>query len=197
VTVIAAAATDDGVVMGCDSAANYSGTAVYMAGSKVSRLTSRGGTVLLGVSGWAGMLPTIERRLTFDGDFALPTGGGESFIDGWAQNVAEQITGILADSSPSFIRTADTAGAAQIDGVLLMGWNRYLWIISTHSAVRPRNGVAAIGSGADIALGAIHTALDNGIDPTDAVRRAVELAALYDSGCGLDDRGPLIRHTTT
>ena len=73
---------------------------------------------------------------------------------------------------------------------------RHLWMLTTHSVIRPYDDVASIGSGSEIALGSLHTALELGTGPRAAVELAVRLASTYDSGCGLDRRGPIV-HTTS
>ncbi|PSR63986.1 hypothetical protein C8259_09040 [Nocardia nova] len=175
--------------MGCDTASDHNGTALYTRLGKIGGFkTTDGETVLIGGAGHAAIIPTLQRRLTIDGS---PREQDEIGAEGWASAVAEAITGVLADANPPLLSPAGEH-AACLDGILLMAWRQYLWVVQTHSAIRPHDGIAAIGSGRDIALGAMHTALDYEAQPYDAVHSAVRWAAQFDSGCGIDDRGPML-----
>lgn len=192
-TVIAAIATDDHVVMACDTAVDYSGTALYRAHGKISTLsTANGEKMLLAASGSASMLPLIMRNLKVS---ETPDAADAKAADAWADCVAEAITGVLADASPSMLTTAEGGSSASIDGTLIMAWRQHLWWIYTHTADRVYPGILAIGSGCDVALGSLHTATQLGMQPADAVDLAVRLACRHASGCGIDERGPLL-HTT-
>jgi ATP-dependent protease HslVU (ClpYQ) peptidase subunit len=192
-TIIAAIATADRVVMACDTATDYSGTAVYKAAGKIGSLHARQEEkVLLAASGSASILPLILRNLKIS-DTPDPADYAEA--DRWADIIAEAITEILASASPPLLTTADTGNASALDGTLVMAWRQHLWWIYTHTADRPHPGVLAIGSGTEVALGSLHTSIALGADPEDAVTQAVVLACRHATGCGIDERGPLI-HTT-
>lgn len=193
-TVIAAVATDDRVVMACDTAANNDGTAVYKAEGKIAKLrTKQGATVLLAAAGNASLLPALLRRLEINETPGLGADNVEA--DSWAGGIAEAITTALAEANPSLLVAADTDSAAYLDGTLLMAWHRHLWIVHTHGVIRPYSGIAAIGSGTDVALGCLHTARSVDLAPEAAVSMAVHLACAYADGCRVDERGPLVHAT--
>lgn len=192
-TVIAAVATDDRVVMACDTAVDYSGTAIYRAHGKISTLhTPKGEKLLIAASGPAHMLPLIMRNLKIAD---TPDPADLAAADKWADAVAEAITDILASANPSLLTTADSGSASTVDGTLVMAWQQHLWWIYTHTADRPHPAILAIGSGTDVALGSLHTSIALGAKPEDAVDLAVRLACRHASSCGIDDRGPML-HTT-
>lgn len=66
----------------------------------------------------------------------------------------------------------------------------------TNLATPVPNGVAALGIGSQLALGAMHAALTARVDPLTAVQQAVHLACRYTAGCGIDDTGPLVECLT-
>ncbi|WP_159840196.1 hypothetical protein [Nocardia sp. CY41] len=192
-TIIAAIAINDGVLMACDTRADYNGTAIYKAEGKIGTLTTpRGEKVLIAASGNSAILPTLLRHLKI-GDTPNP----ESVVgaDEWANAVAEAATGVLADANPPLLNTADSDNAAAFDGTALLAWRQHLWILHTHGVIRPADDVAVIGCGSEIGLGSLHTSRQLGLDPRAGLELAVRLAATYNSGCGVDGRGPLV-HTT-
>ena len=191
-TIIAAIATDDQVFMACDTRTDYSGTGMYSAAGKIGTLlTPKGEKVLLGAAGNASILPAILRAVT-----VADTPDPEKWedVDVWADTMADAITGALSDANPSLVGPPSDDGAA-IAGVVVMAWRQHLWWVYTHAASRPEGGVLAIGSGTEVALGSLHTAVEFGADPSKAVDMAVRLACRHASGCGIDDRGPLLRAT--
>lgn len=189
-TVIAAVASGGRVVMGCDTATDCGGTAIYSTRGKIGRFqTADGELVLIGAAGNAAIVPTLQRDLTIDHS---PRGRGRATADRWASGLAESITRALAAAHPPLLSTNGDGTAASVDGSLLVAWRHCLWLIYTHAALRPHNGVAALGSGRDIALGSMHTAMATGTDRWTAVDQAVRWASKFDSGCGIDERGPLL-----
>ncbi|RBO87040.1 hypothetical protein [Nocardia puris] len=216
-TIIAAYATDDHVVMGCDTASTHDGTFVFRASTaKILTLTTgTGEPVLFGASGHGAILPLLRRNLV------LPERPSNRYVDDWANATAAAITKILATANPPVTHNDDGAG---LDGNILMAWRNRIWLVHAHEALPTHGGIAAIGSGRDLALGAMHAyrvtiaigdttqnlidALGIGrLDPTQPalptpaetiVSTAVIIAAHLDSGCRLDERGPHIattRHT--
>lgn len=178
--------------MGCDTAANHGGTVMYLEGGKIGQfLTEESVTrpypVLIGAAGNGAVLPMLRRNLKL-GAFR------HANPDAWANAVAGQITELLASANPPLTVQEDEGNTA-IDGNLLLACDRGLWLIQTHAAARARPGVAAIGSGRDLALGSVYADLRHGVAARDAVECAVRLASTYDSGCGVDDRGPMIYST--
>lgn len=194
-TVIAAYATKDRVIMGCDTATDHAGTSLYSARGKigVTLSTGTGDRILIGVAGNSAIGPTLDRCLEIEA-----TPGPDCTLDSadlWANHVAQQITQILADANPPLISTQN-GSADTFDGNLLLAWNRHVWLVCAHAAIRPENGIAAIGSGRDLALGSLHTTDAYArFTPEYAVHRAVSVACTYDSGCGVDERGPILHST--
>lgn len=192
-TVIAAFATDDHVVMGCDTRYDYSGTGLYAQHGKIGTLTaSDGGEVLIAASGNGSLLSVVLRDLKIDG---IPNPSDPADADRWADAIAVAITDLIADAKPSVLSTNE--GVGHIDGTFVVAWRQYIWWIYTHTAVRVQGPVLAIGSGAEVALGSLNTSIALGAKPEDAVDMAVRLACQYASGCGMDERGPLMHTTAT
>ncbi|MBF6584413.1 hypothetical protein IU414_06520 [Nocardia farcinica] len=191
-TVIAAVATSDRVVMACDTRYDYSGTGMYGAPKIRSLAAPNGDTILLAASGNASLLPVVLRSVKPQG---TPDPADTASCDDWANAMAEAITGALNDATPSLIASADGNGAAAIYGTLAIAWRQHLWWVYSHTATRPHPGVLAIGSGTDVALGSLHTSIPLGVNPEKAVDLAVRLACRHADGCGIDDRGPLIYAT--
>ncbi|MBF6301182.1 hypothetical protein IU459_27090 [Nocardia amamiensis] len=187
-TVVAAMVTGDHVVMGADNASDHSGTFVYNQG-KIARkqFSIYPEQLIIGASGNAAIVPTVTHNLTIES--APQPHADRDAVDSWAHQVAEAMTQILAEATPSVL------DGNNIDGAILMAWRQHLWLVHAHNAIRPNNGIVAIGSGRDIALGSMHTSAANRADPVKAVDLAVRLAATYDSGCRLDESGPLIYTT--
>lgn len=189
-TIIAAVATDSMVTMGCDTAADYDGTALYLADGKILTFTSAtGDPVLIGVAGNAGILSIIRRNLTLP---ECPAAADHALADAWADQVACAITALLVEANPPLLMPADGGSPACIDGTLLLAWKQHLWRIETNSAFRLASDVTAIGSGTDIALGSLYTSRRFGVAADDAVHTAIRLACTYGDGCRVDGRGPLI-----
>lgn len=197
-TVIAAVATEDRVVMGCDTRTDYSGTGIHCGRGKIAvlrlppeRLGQQGEPVLLAASGNAAILSVVARGLKLD----TPGASDAEAADKWASVVAEAITDLLASANPPLLSNGDANGAGSLDGTLVMAWRQHLWWVYSHTAVRPYPQVLAVGSGTEVALGSLHTSIALGASPRVAVDTAVRLACRIASGCGLDDRGPLIYST--
>lgn len=196
-TVVAAVARDGVVTMAADTAIDYHGT--YLLGfPKVRRLELGAhrsilradpgvGTALLAASGDGAMLGALQRHLHIDD---VPDRADITGVSEWADTVAAAATQILAEQTPPIIETQ--SGRQGIDGALLLGWAGHLFYLFTHQAHRCADGVGVLGSGCDIAFGAVHTALRAGGQPRTAVLQAVMLACDHCGGCRVDDRGPLI-----
>lgn len=192
-TVIAAIAKDGNVIMGSDSAASCAGSFIYKGEGKIAELIATGGDrVLVAAAGNAAILSVIKRDLKIEG--TPPVDADDEAADEWATAVAQAITGILADCSPSLLSSSD-GDATSLDGTIALAWRGHLWMVFTHTALRPSNGILSIGSGMDVAIGAMNAALQFGAKPYDAITSAVELACSFTDGCSTDHRGPLIHST--
>jgi ATP-dependent protease HslVU (ClpYQ) peptidase subunit len=199
VTVIAAIATADRVIMGCDTRTDYSGTGIMTAGAKISTLRApNGDKVLLGAAGNASLRHVAVRGL---GLGATPDPNDIAAANSWADELAVFIADGAAQANPAVVNSSTEHAAATLDGCLLLAWRHHLWWIFTHAAVSPFPGIMAIGSGTEVALGSLHTTAKFGFDPTfgidpvEAVDLAVRLACRHAEGCGVDDRGPIIHST--
>lgn len=192
-TVIVAVATATEVVMGCDTAADHGGTVMYLERGKIGQfntehdVTGPSYPVLIGASGNGAILAVLRRGLEL-GTF------NRKYPDVWASGVARSITELLATACPP-LTIEEQDGNTAIDGNLLLACDLGLWLIQTHEAIRVRPGIAAIGSGRDLALGSVHADLRHDVAAHAAVESAVRLASTYDSGCGVDDRGPMVYTT--
>ena len=132
--------------------------------------TRRDGAVLLGYAGAARAL--VAQHLTIE---CLPNMADPDDRNTWATSIAVAITGIYLDHG----LTED----GQMDGTVLAGAQGHLWTIA-HNLAIPSPGYGAIGTGSDIAIGALHALTDAGIHPIDACTRAVHYAAKYDLHTG-------------
>lgn len=188
-TIIAAMSDGDRVIMGCDTRADYCGTAIYMARGKIITLTTTTGErVLLGVSGNSAIIARLQHHLKID--FA-PNADGP---DRWAHRVAEAATTVLAEATPPLV-TPEDGSASSFDGTVLLAWRDRMWVLHVHGAMPLQDSVHTMGSGSEIGLGSLHTAQRLGMDPRKAVDLAVRLASTYNAGCGIDERGPMIHST--
>ncbi len=193
-TVVAAVALADRVIMGCDTATDNDGTTIYRSDGKILVLLTgdRAERVLIGSAGNAAIRSILARDLKIS---TPPPDATDQEADDWAGTVAETITQVLATTTPPILARHD-GGPDHLDGCLLMAWRQHLWIVYTHAALRPRGDIAAIGSGKELALGSLYTVARAGIVHPDAcMSYAIELACAYDSGCGIDDRGPIVLST--
>lgn len=192
-TVIAAIARDGNVIMGSDSVASCAGSFVYKGEGKIVEIVAAGGDrVLIAAAGNAAVPSVIKRHLKIDGVPALDD--SDEAADDWAAAIAQAITELLAGCTPSLIVSSpDDADA--IDGTIALAWRGHLWMMCTHTAIRPSNGILSIGSGMDVAVGAMNAALQFGAMPLDAVITAVKLACEFTDSCSTDHRGALIHHT--
>lgn len=193
VTVIAAIATDNRVILGCDTRTSYGSTGIMTVGAKIDTLQApNGDRVLIAASGDAALRTVAVRNLGFG---ATPDPSDAAAADEWAAALAEAFTDGAASVTPPVLRPAGDHGAGSLDGTLLLAWQNHLWWIFAHTAVRPHPAIMAIGSGTEVALGSLHTSTKVGLDPVEAVALAVRLACRHADGCGIDERGPIIHST--
>lgn len=188
-TVIAAVARDGRVVMAADTATNYVGTRIDGA-VKVRAVDLWGEQVLLAASGNGALLAVIARELPDSDDVAShpPAEDVNGSDQKWADHVATAISEILAEQAPPLLEDNS------IDGALLVGWRGRIFYVFTHMATFVSGGIAAMGSGTDMAIGVMCAALTRGASPDEAVRDAVMLACHHIEGCGIGDDGPLVVH---
>ncbi len=187
-TVVAAIARAGRVVMAADWQTGYGGIQAVFGARKVRRLAVGHDQALVAASGNGALLGVLQRHLTVD---APDAAASLDELQRWADVVASGATEVYAGTEPSLLRGADSDSAASMDGALLLGYRGHLFYLFTHQAVHVPDGIATLGSGSELALGAVHTALGCQVRPIEAVRNAVMLASRFCEGCGLDSRDPL------
>lgn len=177
-TVVAAVAHDGKVVMAADRRSNYDNQAVY--GTRKIRRYGSEGNVLIAVCGNLSVQSILRRRLKVD-----PPAASASIdeLSDWADAVALVATELLAGADPPML--GDDGGQRFIAGAALLGYAGQLFHLFTHGAAWASDGIASLGSGAEVALGAMHTSLRLGQTPQDAVVTAVDLACRFSPGCGV------------
>lgn len=185
-TVIAAVARAGRVVIATDDTMTQDGMP-WPGPVKVRRITCTGSPVeiLVAAAGAAELL-------TYWWTHHTVRAPGKD-LDAWAQAIAEEITIAAGAMNPSCLvggSSPDERGA--LDGVLLLGHAGRVWLIDANMAVLVPDGVIAVGSGRQVAIGALHAALAHGAEPRDAVCQAVQLAVRFDDGCGLLGPGPVV-----
>lgn len=160
-TCIAAVCDGARVAMAADSlAVDTNGT--FM---EVAKLLAFDGGALIGVAGSSAAIPLLRRRLT--------PGAPVDDLDEWAQDVAWQASELLLEAN-----IVDPGDVNDFYGVLLLAHGAAMWEIQTGVANRVRRGYHAIGSGDEVAFGALW-ALGGDLRPEHRARRAVEAAAAH------------------
>jgi ATP-dependent protease HslVU (ClpYQ) peptidase subunit len=171
-TCIVGIAQSGKVWMGGDSLGVRNGTKLTMNGGKVARV----GEFVLGACGYQRHV-SLSRHV-FDppplvADADLDVYMAKEFAEGWRSCLRDN--GMLGVED----------GVEYFDGMLLVGARGALYEIDSNFGVcRPSEGYSAIGSGDNIALGALYAA--KGAPPEKRIRLALEAAERWDSGV----RGP-------
>lgn len=129
--------------------------------------------VLLGVAGQSRSIPLLRRRLEVGNPASVDP-------DEWAQKVAEVATALLLEAG-----VVDGNDAHEFAGTLLLAWAGHMWEIQTGVANRITRRYHAIGSGDEVALGALW-ALDaaGGVGFGERVEGAVRAACDHLVHCG-------------
>lgn len=111
----------------------------------------------------------------------------EQALDGWALEVAEKVSQMALDrgiGDPSDGYNAEKW--PKVEGGLL-AWDGRLWALGPWEAHRVLRGYEVIGSGAEVASGALWLQVREGrhdTDPETVLRTAIEAAVEFDVGCG-------------
>lgn len=136
---------------------------------KVLRVPAAGddGEVLLGIAGDGALAGLVRQFVTID---AVPAEAEDP------QPFADQVALLIS----SLAREHGVLDDDRLAGMLLLGWDGRLWTIVHAQAIPHLDGIGAVGSGADAALGAVHALLELGEQPLEAVVRAVQIAARLD-----------------
>lgn len=145
---------------------------------KIARLRAHDETLLVGVSGNAGMVGRI--RAGWDPDAVpAPPRGPVDVTQEWADEVAGMLTRPILDAA-----MVDSEG--RMDGHLLLGAAGQVWTVFHHAAIWHPDGVAAVGSGEGLVIGAMDVLLGRpGWQPATALVEAVEVACRRDQWSGL------------
>lgn len=156
--------------MGADRATNVYDRPVLGANKVHKHRAKDGGQLLLGYAGSGALPSVVAADLTIE---ATPADDDDA-SQLWADAIARAITEVAASA-----RLLNDEG--MLDATLLLGHRDRLWTVTHMQAIRHADGLAAVGSGEGIALGAVHAGLALG--ETD-VSKLVHLAVTI--GCVLD-----------
>ena len=198
-TVIAALADGRTVWMAADTAEHVGGTLAGRA-RKIRRvdLPYDAGTVLLAVAGAAGFAVRAQHAIAHATDETAGRLIPDGDLDTWADNLAAHLTEVCAGSSPP-LTEPDRDGMTVPSGIALLGYRGRLWHLLAHHALPVPDGIAALGVGADFALGWLTAAITQipiremvmtGAQPALLVRDAVAATCARLPYCAAPD-GPL------
>ncbi len=165
-TTVVAVAVGGAVFMAADSMTNVYERPVASA-RKIVRLAAGDGEVLIGFAGDGGLPGALVANLKIDGQ---PAEGEDP--QAWAWSVASATTEIGVE--------AGLVENGRLDGNLLLGWRGRLWTLVHRQAIPHPDGRGALGSGEGPAIGALDAFMAMGMEPAEAVTRAVQI------GCNRD-----------
>jgi ATP-dependent protease HslVU (ClpYQ) peptidase subunit len=168
VTCIVGIAEKGKVWIGGDSQATRNGTKVLMTDGKVAQ----NGEFLIGVSGTARFC-TLARHT-----FQPPGLSADADVDEYmAAEFADAWRACLKENGASSAED----GLETFDGMLLIGVRGRLYEIDgCFAVIRPLDSYSAVGSGDNIALGALHATA--GMPPEKRIRLALAAAEKWDDG---------------
>lgn len=150
-TVIAACVDAEAgrVHMAADSiATDHNGTTM-----DVAKLWSPAAGVVLGVAGSSMALPLVRRHVRID-----PPADDDD-LDEWAQDFAEAVTRELCARGCTV-----NGDVHDFYGVILLAWRSHLWEVQSNVAIPVTRGYHAIGSGDEVAFGALWALHLTGVD---------------------------------
>lgn len=174
-TVIAAVAREGRVWMAADTA-SHAGTTRYAAPPKIRHHPNG---VLVAAAGQTAILAALR-------DPELIPDCDTDDLDEWAQCTAERITAALLAVEPPLVDDGS------INGEILLARAGRLWYIDANLATPARDGVAVLGSGSDIAYGAVQALLSLNQPSLHVVTTAVAIACQRNAGCALVDGTPQV-----
>ena len=182
-TTIAILVAQGHVYMSADSAGTSGvGRRWYRTRPKIARLTAGERDVLVATAGPTSLNAFVYFHLKLD---AAPNPSDDADCDRWAQAVADAITSWAAEAQPTVL-----GADGHLDGTVVLGYAGRVWNIHEHHADRIATPYLAVGSGGDLALGALaalHTQVAAGqMTPREATRLAVQIAARWDDGTAGD-----------
>ena len=190
-TVIVGIATGATIHLAADRQVQYGNQAVHGA-RKLRRIALDGGDVVIGVAGSGALMTTTARMLAQTGlPNVPPNAAADDAVDDWANMVAEAITALAAATNPPVTITRE-GQSGDIDGAVLLGVAGRLYYLFGNQSARAVDGIATLGIGSELALGAVLVGLRHGLTPDEVAAHAVELACRYIPGCGLGGQPPLM-----
>lgn len=181
-TVIAALVQDGKVHMAADTASILDGDLFYQPG-KLLRLPvgTTGRDAVIGMAGSGAVMSLVAQHLTLS---APPASDTDLELRRWAGAVAGVICELAVDAKPSVLEDD-----GKIDAWCLLGYDGHLWLLCQQDAIRLLEPIAAIGSGGNLALGAL-AALPGDLMPArDQLEAAVEVACRFDQSCQVTPAG--------
>lgn len=144
-------------------------------------IAEQGGSVLLGFCGAGALVDIAAAELNLD---AAPAPGDDPHP--WAVCMGQAITGLARDHG--------LLEDGHLNGNVLIGWGGNVWSVYTEGAHLHTDGIAAIGTGAALALGALHamTTWPRIVGECEALEDAVAMAVTIASGLDLYSGGPSV-----
>lgn len=160
-----------------DSSASDDGGLDWPATDKLVRVRAGRGVAVLAFSG-NGRLKGAMR------DMLMLSDPGAGDLDVWARDTARRINGVALDQRPPIVNPDDEPSG--FDGIALLGYRGRLWRIACDTAI-PVLRSAAIGSGGDIAYGAMRALCMHDVRTSDQaiVLLAVSIACADQTDCSL------------
>lgn len=174
VTTAVAIARDGVVVMAADSLTNLYERPLPGSARKIVTVPvgDTAANALIAVCGDGALADILRSDLHLD---AAPTDDHDD-EQRWASAVARAITDLARD--------AGVVDNGHLDGTLMLGYRGRLWIITHAQAIPVLDGLAAIGSGEGVAMGAAHVLLQLGGRLTEVATEAIVIASRYDKRGG-------------
>lgn len=182
-TVVAGVVRDGQVWMAADEAAN-DGMLVTYNQQKIRKLRIGAERILIGFGGDSRLIGHAARAV-----LGITPGALEQYEndeDEAANHIADEITRRLMELPLPPTRTEDH-DVRGLNGGGLIGFRGSLYYLEAHAALRT-DGIAAIGSGDAMTLGALHALLGScGTGSVVALQEAVMIACRYSPDCRLRD----------
>jgi ATP-dependent protease HslVU (ClpYQ) peptidase subunit len=166
-TTVLAVARDGVVYMAADSTTVIYDRPLAGAARKITRLAAGDSEVLVGLCGDMGLDGIVKYQM----QVAQPPQPGED-PGRWAYSFAAGITELAVG--------AGLVEDGRLDGNLILGWGGHVWTISHANCAAHPDGIAAIGSGQGVAIGAVDALLSHNVDPDVAVWAALRIAIRRD-----------------
>ena len=127
--------------------------------------------LLLGFAGDAALVPLVAAGMEFK-----HAPGSDDDVQAWVDGIAQSVTQAAVE--------AGIVDDGRMDGLVVLGWHGRVWTIGHSYSIPHEDGVAAVGSGEGLALGAIDTLLAGGVPPQEAVVAGLQVAMRRDRHTG-------------